>query len=68
MALSKLNTGKKRILKYLLADELDEEGEIFEKYGKIRVKNNGMFQIRCHEGMLNVLIYIYIYISQIVIK
>ena len=56
MALSKLSTGRKLIIKYLLAEKLEDEYALFESLGKQRAKIHDMFKIGCEEGLFNKLI------------
>lgn len=56
MALSKLSTGRKLAIKYLLAEELEDEETLFEIVRKPTAKIHDMFKLRCEEGLFNKLI------------
>ena len=56
MALSKLSKKRRLLIKYLLAEEIEDEELIFEKYGRKRAKTHVMFELRSEEGMYKKLI------------
>ena len=56
MALSKLSKKRRLLIKYLLAEEIEDEELIFEMYGRKRAKTHVMFVLRSEEGMYKKLI------------
>ena len=56
MALRKLSKNRRLLIKYLLAEEIEDEELIFEMYGRKRAKTHVMFELRSEEGMYSKLI------------
>ena len=56
MALNKLSKKRRLFIKYLLAEEIEDEELIFEMYGRKRAKTHVMFELRSEEGMYKKLI------------
>ena len=56
MALNKLSKGKRLLIKYLLAEDEEEEQVLFEMYGRKRAATHIMFDLRKEEGIFNKLI------------
>ena len=56
MALSKLSRGKRIALKFLLAEEIEEEQLVMDMYGKKRAQTHDIFHLRSEVGIFNKLI------------
>ena len=51
MALSKLSRKRRWLIKYLLAEEIEDEEVILQMYGGKRAKIHLMFELRNEEGI-----------------
>lgn len=49
MALSKLSRNKRWLIKYLLAEEMEDEEGIYQMYGGKRAKKHLVFELRNEE-------------------
>ena len=56
MALSKLSRKRRWLIKYLLAEEIEDEELILQMYGRKRAKMHLMFELRNEEGVFQTLI------------
>ena len=56
MALSKLSRKRRWLIKYLLAEEIEDEEVILQMYGGKRAKIHLMFELRNEEGIFQKLI------------
>ena len=56
MAWSKLSRGKRIALKFLLAEDIDEEQLVMDMYGKKRAQTHDIFHLRSEVGIFNKLI------------